>query len=284
MENKENHSIINQSNRNYITIGGIALIAIGALILLDRWMKTGWLALAALPLMGVLFLVRGIRTRELKLIIPGAILTGLGLAIYIFLGIIFETNWTNRVGLSLLAFGMGWLLVPLLTLQYSNQTAWWALVPGGLLCALGAYFIYSPMRPVDLVLYLSVSLGLVFIIWGIIGHLFRLIIPGCLLITMGPSIYLAWGIPSSQNILTRTGIMLVGFAFGWLLITILSRTLTSNFIWWPLIPGGVLAMVGWGLYIGGNPKNAAVFISNTGSIGLILFGIYLLLLRKGIQG
>jgi len=44
--------------------------------------------------------------------------------------------------------------------------------------------------------------------------------------------------------------MLVGFALGWLLITILSRTITSKFIWWPLIPGGVLAMVGWGIYCG----------------------------------
>ena len=284
MERKENHTIINQSNRFYITIGGIALIVIGALILLDRWLKTGWLALAALPLMGILFLIRGIRTRELKMIIPGAILSGLGLGIIIFLGFIFETSWTNRIGLGLLAFGMGWLLVPMLTLQYSNQTAWWALVPGGLICGLGAFFIYSPMRPLDLVLYLSVSLGLVFLIWGIACHLFRLIIPGCLLITIGPSIYLAWGTPGDQNILTRTGIMLVGFALGWLLITILSRTITSKFIWWPLIPGGVLAMVGWGVYIAGNPNNAAIFISNTGSIGLILFGIYLLLLRKGIQG
>jgi len=118
----------------------------------------------------------------------------------------------------------------------------------------------------------------------VVNKLFGLIIPGSLLAALGPSIYLAWGMDNRLNPLTRTGVMLVGFALGWFLITILSRSLTHKIVWWPLIPGGVLAMVGWGLYIGGNPGEAAVFISNTGSIGLILFGIYLLLLRKGIQG
>jgi hypothetical protein len=67
------------------------------------------------------------------------------------------------------------------------------------------------------------------------------------------------------------------------LITVISRVLYKKFTWWPLIPGGVLAMVGWGLYIGGNPSNALGFVGNTGSIGLIIFGIYLLLLRFGMQ-
>jgi len=77
--------------------------------------------------------------------------------------------------------------------------------------------------------------------------------------------------------------MLVIFAIGWGLIVLFARMLTEKFIWWPLIPGGVLAVVGWGLYIGGNPANAANFVANTGSIGLIIFGLYLLLMRRGIQ-
>jgi hypothetical protein len=45
----------------------------------------------------------------------------------------------------------------------------------------------------------------------------------------------------------------------------------------------VLAMVGWGLYIGGNPGSALSFIGNTGSLGLIIVGAYLLLLRRSIR-
>ena len=77
--------------------------------------------------------------------------------------------------------------------------------------------------------------------------------------------------------------MLVILAIGWGLITVFSRVITDKFTWWPLIPAGILAMTGWGLYIGGNPDNALGFIGNTGSIVLIILGIYLLLLRHGIS-
>ena len=95
-----------QNRRSPVTIIGIVLIATGALVLLDRWLKTGWLAMAVLPLIGVLLLTGGIRSRNLRMIIPGAILSGLGLGLFIFLGIIFQTSWSNRLGLSLLAFGL----------------------------------------------------------------------------------------------------------------------------------------------------------------------------------
>ena len=90
-------------------------------------------------------------------------------------------------------------------------------------------------------------------------------------------------IERAVNTLAQTGIMLVCIGLGWLLITVFSRVITAQFVWWPLIPGGILAVVGWGLYIGGNPNNALSFIGNTGSIALILFGIYLILLRRGIR-
>ena len=77
--------------------------------------------------------------------------------------------------------------------------------------------------------------------------------------------------------------MLVWFALGWVLVTILSRVIEKRFLWWPLIPGGVLLTVGSGLYIGGDPESTLGFLGNTGSIGLILFGIYLILLKFGIK-
>jgi hypothetical protein len=127
------------------------------------------------------------------------------------------------------------------------------------------------------------ALGLVFLAWGWTRKLLGLIIPGCILVTVGPGISFAWSQSSNPQGLIETGVMLVWFALGWLLITVFSRMMYKKFIWWPLIPGGVLAMVGWGLYIGGNPSNALGFVGNSGSIGLIIFGVYLLLLRFGMQ-
>jgi hypothetical protein len=73
------------------------------------------------------------------------------------------------------------------------------------------------------------------------------------------------------------------FALGWILIAVISKIFSRKFTWWPLIPGGGLTMVGAGLYIGGNPDNALGFFQNTGSIGLIMFGVYLILLKYGMK-
>ncbi len=101
--------------------------------------------------------------------------------------------------------------------------------------------------------------------------------------TTGPGVFFAWRPEALSNGLGQTGVMLVWFAFGWGIIAILSRFLFSKVIWWPLIPGGVLAFVGWGLLLGGNSNTAFGYIGNSGSIIVILIGLYLLLLRKDIH-
>ncbi len=121
------------------------------------------------------------------------------------------------------------------------------------------------------------------IAWGVGERLFGLIIPGSLLLGIGPGVYFAWRDLIDLNALAQTGEMLVWFAFGWGLITILARRTSGKFIWWPLIPGGILAVAGWGLFIGGDPGNALGFIGNTGSIAMLVFGLYLLLMRKSMH-
>jgi hypothetical protein len=110
-----------------------------------------------------------------------------------------------------------------------------------------------------------------------------LLIPGSLIVTIGLGIYFAWTELTEANTLLQTGVMLVWFALGWILISLGARVMNRKYVWWPLIPGGILAVVGLGLYIGGDPGNALGFISNTGAIVLMVFGLYLLLMRKGIH-
>ena len=81
----------------------------------------------------------------------------------------------------------------------------------------------------------------------------------------------------------QTGMVLASLAFGWGLMTLFGRWITHHYIWWPLIPGGIFAVVGLGLYIGGDPYHAIGVIGNTGGIALMIFGLYLLLMRKGIH-
>jgi hypothetical protein len=264
-------------------LAGIILIFSGALILVDLSLKTGWITLIIMPAIGFTFLIGGLRTQKLGLIIPGGIISGLGIGGLLFFSKMISLSWMPRIGLLLAAFGLGWLSIALLSFLLFRKITWWAIITGSIIFSTGLAFLFSPIRITVFVLFISIGLGFSLLSWGITSRLFGLIIPGCLLLGIGPGIYAAWGRSGEPNSLARTGIMLVGFALGWGLITLFSRVITAKFLWWPLIPGGILAMVGWGLYIGGNPRNAISFIGNTGSIGLIIFGIYLLLLRKGIH-
>ena len=188
-----------------------------------------------------------------------------------------------RIGVLLVGFGLGWFLITLLSIFILHHITWWTLVPAGTFICLGLCLIFTSLRLLDFVLFLGMGVGLPLLVWGIFRHILGLIIPGCIVTTVGIGIFMAWQGSGEANSLAQTGVMLVWFAIGWGLITLFSRSLFQKFIWWPLIPGGVMAVVGWGLYIGGNPDNASTFISNTGSVALIIIGLYLLLIRRGIQ-
>lgn len=283
MENEHQQSKEHHNNRKSSLIAGSVLVGIGVLAIFSQYLKIGWLPLVALPTAGLVFLVEGVRQRQAGFLIPGSLLLLTGLGAILAFSSLLDLALADQIGLLLFMFGASWGGITLLTLYFSRHTAWWALVPGSVITSAGLCMLFSPMQLLDFVLYIITALGLALLAWGVFARLFGLIIPGSLLTGIGPGIYLAWGKPVEANALAQIGVMLVWFALGWGLIILFSRVITDKFVWWPLIPGGVLAMGGWGLYIGGNPGNATTFITNTGSIGLIIFGLYLLLMRRGIH-
>ena len=270
------------TRRDYSWGVGVSLIAAGIIYLLDQYLKTGWMDLLILPACGLVLLSWGIVTRRFGLEISGSLLTGLGLGGFLALSRFFSLGTNPRIGFLLLFFALGWGLISLVRVWLFDKMCWWPLIPGSILAGVGLCFLV-PWQPLNFVLYPVVGLSLALLAWGLSDHLLGLIIPGSLLFGIGPGIYVAWSRPGLGNGLTQTGIMLVCFAIGWALITVLSRVMVSRFLWWPLIPGGILAMTGWGLFIGGSPQQALSFIGNTTSIGLILFGLYLLLWRSGLN-
>jgi hypothetical protein len=264
-------------------VTGITLILMGGMILLDQYLNTGWLVLMILPLGGLAFLGWGVKLRQRGLITAGGVLTGFGVGCFIAFSNFFSMDLPLRIGFLCVSFALGWGLIATLFYFINDQIAWWTLIPGAIFAGLGMCFFKTPIRPLDFVFYPGVGLGLVLLAWGLAGHLLGLIIPGSLLLGISPGISLAWGDLKVVNSLTQTGVMLVCFALGWGLITIFSRLAINKFIWWPMIPGGIMATTGWGLYIGGNPQHALSFIGNTGSIGLILFGLYILLWNSELR-
>jgi hypothetical protein len=276
-------NIIDQDARFY-KAAGIILIGAGAVFILDQLIQTGWLSLLVLPGLGILGLVAGIHYRRLAWIIPGALVGGIGWGGFFVLNRMFDISNLTRLGLFLLSLGVGFLCIFFGSRLAQKPLAFWSLIPGLVIASVGIPFVTGRIFLLDFLLFPVLAAGLALLTWGTMQKLLGLIIPGCLLLGIGPGVFFAWSKTGTINGLTETGVMLVWFALGWGLITIASRVVSQRFIWWPLIPGGLLAVVGWGLYIGGDPGNAMSFIGNTGSIGLIIFGVYLLLLRRGFKG
>ncbi|RPJ51271.1 MAG: hypothetical protein EHM21_03105 [Chloroflexi bacterium] len=281
---------------NYRTIAGILLLVTGGILFLDRFLKTGWLSLLVLPVIGFSLYFWGIRRRLVGLILAGGLVSAVGLGSMAAWGPAVRLDLTGRIGLTIpphspldqigylaLYTGIGRGLILLTPVALGLKPIWWALLPAGISGALGFCLLFSPLRWVDFVFYLALGVGLPLLLWGIIRRRVGLMIPGCLLLGAGIGVYLAWRGQTIGNGLAQTGVMLVGFAFGWLAISVIARQVVQKNIWWPLIPGGILAVVGMGLYIGGDPTHALGFIGNTGSIALMIFGLYLLLMRKGIH-
>jgi hypothetical protein len=277
-----NHKTAKQDHQSY-AIAGWALIGAGLVFVLDQMIATRWLSLLVLPILGCWGFVAGIIHRRMLWIVPGGLVAGVGMGLFFILNPLLDMPFFLRLGLVLLSAGLGFLSILFASKLAQKKPAYWALIPGLIIAAAGLPFLIDRVNIFEFVLYIVTATGLSLLLWGCFQRLMGLIIPGCLLAGIGPGIYFAWSGSGVINGLTETGIMLVWFALGWGLITIALRVVTERFVWWPLIPGALLAVVGWGLYIGGDPGNALSFIGNTGSIGLFIFGVYLLLLRRSFK-
>jgi hypothetical protein len=262
---------------------GIILCISGGMILADQILHLQWLIYLAPLSAGLVLFVAGILSRQRGYFISGSIVTGLGIGIYLAVLGLPQGGLQPRIGTGLISLSIGFTGVTVLIFAMYRKFAWWALVAAVSVGAVGITLLFTGASFLDFELIGVTVTGMILLSVGVYKKLIGLIIPGCLLIGLGPGIALAWGKGAIANPLAQTGVMLVWFALGWVLITLFSRIVFDKFIWWPLIPGGIIGMVGWGLYIGGNPSNAVSFIGNTGSIVMIIFGLYLLLMRRGIR-
>jgi len=117
-------------------VTGIVLILIGTAVLLQTWLDLDrYLVL----LLGVAFLAWGALSHRTGLLIPGGVLTGIGL------GVLVEAyprilQGADPNGAFLLCFAAGWFLITLLSALFTC-TQWWALIPGGIMAAIGGALI-----------------------------------------------------------------------------------------------------------------------------------------------
>jgi hypothetical protein len=266
------------------TFFGVLLVMAGFIILLDQYLRTEWLSLTIVPSIGLILLANGLNTRRMIWIIPGLLVSSLGVASVVLFGnLTGQSVFTIRLGWALFSLACGFLLILFFSLLYGKSHAWWAFLVACTLVGFSYPFISNRLSVFVFIASITGFIGLAFLAWGFFERLLGLLIPGSLLTGIAPGFYLGFVTNASNNELVQVGFLITCFGLGWILITLTSRMINPLFVWWPLIPGGILTMVGWGLTIGGNRGSAVTLIGNTGSISLIIFGLYLILLRRGIR-
>lgn len=262
-------------------------ISIGLFIIL--LVLFGWITqipklfLTIIPVISVSLLMWSIVKNIRGWTIATSLLSGLFIGCMVYLWI--QPNWEpyKFTGTLSGSFGIAWLFIFLIKYRVWKTLSWWELIPTGIFIALAGIFLNSDAGLIDFVFYIGIGLGISLLLWGIGAKLFGLIIAGSIVLTVAPGIAFPWKSIGVTNLISQTGVMLVWFGLGWALITISSRVIRDKFIWWPLIPGGILEMVGIGLYLGGNPNFTTGFLNNTTIMGLLLFGSYIFFLRLNFR-
>jgi F0F1-type ATP synthase assembly protein I len=154
-------------------IAGVVLIVFGMLMLLAPFTNSSILGLSILPILGVLFIVWGLLARLPGPMIPGGILTGLGLGILLSQYAFSSSTGETQGGIVLLGLGIGFLLIIPLAWIVSPVRHWWALIPGGILTFIGiALLIGGPALTVASILgrlwpIIPIAVGM-FLIWRLL--------------------------------------------------------------------------------------------------------------------
>ncbi len=119
--------------RHHRLLTGVMLVLLGLFALVAQFVNLGsWV----LPGLGVLFLAWGLSARQVGLLIPGGILLGLGVGTWLTTLPFAAHSDRLQGGVFLLAFGLGWGLIPLLAATLRRRMRW-PLIPGGVLALIG---------------------------------------------------------------------------------------------------------------------------------------------------
>lgn len=128
------------------TLGGIALILFGILALVAQFVDLGTtLRMLILPALGLIFLAWGLITRESGWLIPGGIISAIGLATLLITGPFQNASGGVQGGIFMLVFAGGWFLIPILSTTFTDEDHWWALIPAAIMAVVGAGLLLSGM-------------------------------------------------------------------------------------------------------------------------------------------
>jgi hypothetical protein len=108
---------------------GLILIFLGVAFLLAQYFEFG--PALFLTLLGLAFLIPYVFTRSYGLLVPGCILAGIGL------GLVFDRPPVSTAIAVPIGLGLGFIAIFVVHLVVARQSAYWSLIPGGVLVLVG---------------------------------------------------------------------------------------------------------------------------------------------------
>jgi hypothetical protein len=123
---------------------------------------------------------------------------------------------------------------------------------GAALVAIGILVLVGILTKSEVVgLMVLPMLGLLFLSWGIVVRLAGPLTAGGILTGLGAGVLATQFFMPQVSESARGGVIVFGLALGFLTIVPLTRFFAAYHPVWPLIPGGILLVVGLSLMIGG---------------------------------
>lgn len=138
---------------NKDAVGGLFLVGIGAVALLNSLFDLGDLGFLVLPALALMFIVWGIFARKAGLFIPGGILAGVSLGAFLLNGPIAGLfDGVDEGAVFMLSFAAGWVLIPVLSMIFTDERHFWAFIPAGIMTLIGASLLISGLATSTLTL------------------------------------------------------------------------------------------------------------------------------------
>jgi hypothetical protein len=132
-EKRKSDEELRPRDRNFV---GLLLVGLGLLVLLSNLTQTIDFGILILPTLGLIFLAWGFYTRRFGFIVPGCILTGLGIPM-----LLMQTNLDlsgeKSGALFVLGLGLGFGAMSLFAPFFKEKNVWWPLIPGAILVVVG---------------------------------------------------------------------------------------------------------------------------------------------------
>lgn len=114
-------------------------------------------------------------------------------------------------------------------------------VAGGVLLLVAGWALLDRYTTIDAQLAVPLLLGVIFTGWSLVAREWGLLVPGGILSGLGLGMVLQRSTDLSRA--ADSGVFLLSFAGGWVLITVLSATAFKRRVWWPLLPAAALCLL-----------------------------------------